>query len=300
MKCDFITFLINPIVNKVSAVLKLVRIEHSLMLIVAVIAAELIAKGLPQPSVLALSLIAAISGNMGAFAINDYFDIKVDRRNRKMSRPLVNGSLKPRDAIYVTAVTMAVGVAASAMINLYAFAIVLIFAILSLLYSYRLKELLFWGNAYVALGMAIPFVFGAYVVGSTPSGSIVLISVMVFFSGVAREIHGTIRDLKGDIKSRNAGTIPRKIGVAAASYAALILYAIAIGISVYLLAYVAPFRHNAVFIVPVAVSDLMLLYAGLGYALVHSASFYERTRNVSLIAMSIALVAILLSPLIYI
>lgn len=286
--------------NKVSAILKLVRVEHSLMLIVAVIAAELIAKGLPQVSVLALSLIAAVSGNMGAFAINDYFDIKVDRQNKKRDRPLVNGSLKPRDALYVTAVTMAAGVVAGAMINVYAFAIVLVFAVLSLLYSYKLKELLFWGNAYVALGMAIPFVFGAYVVGSTLSLSILLIFSMVFFSGVAREIHGTIRDLKGDAKSRNASTIPRMMGIAAASYLALILYVIAVVISVYLLFNVAPFRHNAVFAVPIAVSDVMLLYAGSGYILVHSASFYKGTRNISLIAMSIALVAILISSVVFV
>ncbi|HUB92789.1 MAG TPA: UbiA family prenyltransferase, partial [Candidatus Saccharimonadales bacterium] len=69
---------------KFKAVLKLTRIEHSIMLVIAVLAAELIAKGLPSLPILVLSLIAPVFISMAAFAINDYFDLKVDKINKKM------------------------------------------------------------------------------------------------------------------------------------------------------------------------------------------------------------------------
>ena len=46
--------------GKISAVLRLTRIEHSLMLVFAVLAAELITKGLPSANYLALSFITPI------------------------------------------------------------------------------------------------------------------------------------------------------------------------------------------------------------------------------------------------
>ncbi|MEM3228556.1 MAG: hypothetical protein QW549_03130, partial [Candidatus Micrarchaeaceae archaeon] len=73
--------------NKIGAILRLTRIEHSVMLIIAVVAAELIAsRSLPDYFVLALSLITPIFISMASFAINDYFDIETDRLNKK-SRP---------------------------------------------------------------------------------------------------------------------------------------------------------------------------------------------------------------------
>ena len=72
-----------------SAVLKLTRIEHSVMLAIAVVAAELISGVLPSPGIFVLALIPPIFVSMGAFAVNDYFDIKVDRFNKRYDRPLV-------------------------------------------------------------------------------------------------------------------------------------------------------------------------------------------------------------------
>lgn len=181
--------------NKVAAVLKLTRAEHSLMLVIAVLAAEMIAGHLPSVPILILSMATPILISMGAFAINDYFDVEVDRANRKR-RPLVTGDLSRNGALWITAVCMVVGVLASALINADAFIIALFFAAISLLYSYKLKELLLIGNSYIALSMAIPFVYGSYVVSSVMPLSLVLVAVMIFLSGLAREIHGSVRDFR--------------------------------------------------------------------------------------------------------
>jgi len=283
--------------SKPIAILKLTRIEHSIMLVIAVLAAELIVKGLPNLFVLLMSIITPVFISMASFAINDYFDMEVDKFNKKVQRPLVNGSLKPLDAIYVTAITLVIGIVASAFINLYCFAIALIFGALALLYAYKIKETLFWGNAYIAFSMAIPFIFGNYVVSMSLKQSIILITLLIFFSGLAREIHGTIRDLKGDVKIRNVKTLPRVIGISGAAVLALVFYLIAILISIYLFIYYEPFKLNLIYILPIAVTDIILLYLGIKYIYERSERFYSFARNASLAAMGIALLALLLAPL---
>lgn len=285
--------------RKVGAVLRLTRIEHSAMLAIAVLAAEQLAKGIPGLPTLALSIVAPVLISMAAFAINDYFDIKVDKLNKK-KRPLVTGELKPVHALYISAAAFAIGIAASAAINAYALAIALIFAALAVLYSYKLKELLLIGNIYIALTMVIPFIFGAYVVGTTVSPAISLICVMIFASGLAREIHGTIRDYDGDVRVRNTLSLPRVIGIGPAANSAMLLYFAAIAISAYLLFFVAPFAGNLIFIAPILVSDALLAYIGVKYAYKRRKGprvrrFFSVSRNISLAAMTLALLAILAS-----
>ncbi len=129
------------------------------------VAAELLAGGIRRPDAHSSSAYVPVTISMGAFAINDYFDMEADRLNHKM-RPLVTKDLNKQDALYVTAATLAVGIGASALINQYAFAIALMFAALAVLYAYILKAVLLVGNAYVALSMVIPFIFGSYVVST--------------------------------------------------------------------------------------------------------------------------------------
>lgn len=280
----------------VKAVLRLTRIEHSIMLVIAVLAAEMIAKGLPSLPILVLSLITPIFISMAAFAINDYFDLKVDRINKK-KRPLVTGELRPVDAIYVTAASLMIGILASILINFDALIIALIFGALALLYSHRLKGVVLLGNAYIAFSMAIPFIFGNYVVSQTIGLNIILVSIMIFLSGMAREIHGTIRDLKGDSLARNLQTLPKSIGTGASAWAALLIYLVAIAISIYLFLFVTPFAQNLLFAFLIGIADLMLLYTGIGFVSKHDQKFYGMARNISLAAMALALVAVLLAPL---
>ena len=283
--------------GKLGAFLRLTRIEHSLLLVIAVLAAELIVGGrLPSDPILALSMITPIFISMGAFAINDYFDVEVDRMNKK-NRPLVKGEISRKSALYVSMISIIIGIGSSYFINLYCFVIAIFFGIFSLLYSYRLKELPFWGNAYIAFSMVIPFVYGDFVMSNMLFSSIVIISVIIFSSGLAREIHGTVRDYKGDTKVRNARTLPSVIGIQGSSLLALALYAVAIVLSAYLFLKVQPFESNYIYAVLVAITDILLLYVGIGYVMKKSQHFYDKTRNISLLAMGIALIAFLLAPL---
>ena len=281
--------------NKILAILRLTRIEHSVMLVIAVIAAELIASGgkIPSLVILAASLVTPIFISMSSFAINDYFDVDVDRSNKK-GRPIVSGAVDRKEALWIAIATLATGIISSALINMYCLLIAIIFGTLAMLYSYKLKEMLFVGNAYIGLSMAIPFIFGNYVVDTSINESILLVSFMIFLSGLAREIHGTIRDYHGDTKIRNAKTIPAVIGKEGAAMVAMILYAIAIMTSVYLFLFISPFRYNLIYAIMVGISDILLGYVSVGYLIRKSAKFYAKTRNISLAAMTLALLSFII------
>jgi len=280
--------------NRAVALLRLTRMEHSLMLVIAVVAAELLAGGLPSALVLALSLMTPIFVSMGSFAINDYFDVDVDRLNGKKDRPLVSGALTPHQALYVAGISFAIGIGASAF-SASAFAITLVFALLAIVYALRLKEILLAGNAYIALSMVIPFIYGSYVSGGALAPVIVPVCAMVFLSGLGREIHGTIRDYSGDVEVRNARTLPKAIGIRGASEVALISYLLAIATSAYLFLRVAPFQWNLVYGGMVLVSDALLLYVSVGHMVFKSGKFYDGARNVSLAAMALAILSILIA-----
>lgn len=284
--------------GRIKTVLELTRIEHSVMLAIAVIAAELISRGLPTLTTLSLSLIAPIFISMGAFAINDYFDIRVDRLNGKR-RPLVRGDITPHGALYITAVSMAIGIIAGSMINAYCAVIALLFAAVSLLYSYKLKSLPMIGNAYIAFAMAIPFLFGNYAVTTMANPAVLVIFSMIFVSGLAREINGTMRDYEGDTRARGANTLPRLVGLKQSGYMALALYMVAAAVSAYLFAFMPPFMHNLVYGLPILVADVMLLYSGMAFAKGRK-KLYDKLRNVSLMGMLLALVSILISSVLYI
>ncbi len=289
--------------SKPVAFLKLTRIEHSAMLVVAVLASEILSRGtLPGFAILLPSFIAPIFISMGSFAINDYFDVGVDRANGTRGRPLVSGALSMRSAMSISIASFAIGVAASAFINLYALLIAAIFAGMAMLYSYRLKELLAVGNAYIAAAMAIPFLFGAMAVSGSISPTIILLSATVLASGFAREVHGTIRDFEGDKMVRNVRSIPTYIGVRAASYLAALFYVIAIVLSVWLFFFAEPFLHNLFYLAGILAVDSLLVYVSASYIAVRKSNrraVFARTRNLSLLAMGLALLIYLLSPFIF-
>ncbi|MCL5106119.1 MAG: UbiA family prenyltransferase [Candidatus Marsarchaeota archaeon] len=298
-----------PISESIKQILKLTRIEHSIMLIIAVLSSEIIVlKRVPSLALLLLSLVAPIFISMSAFAINDYFDVETDRANKK-NRPIVTGAITTRMALNVSIGCLAIGIAGAAFINAGAFAIAVVFGAVSMLYSYKLKDVFLAGNVFVALSMAIPFIYGNYVVSGTISSNILLISTLILFAGIAREVHGTIRDYDGDMLVRKTRNIVSAVGRAQASVFAFLLYAVAIGISIYLFLFNPPFMLNAVYLALILVVDALLIYVNVVYIKINitkrklgnaaKARKYDLMRNIGLGAMALALIAFIASTLIY-
>ncbi|MEM3827306.1 MAG: UbiA family prenyltransferase, partial [Candidatus Micrarchaeaceae archaeon] len=203
-------------------------------------------------------------------------------------------------ALAVASISFAVGVLASLFINAAAFSIALIFAALAFLYSYRLKDTLLLGNAYIAFSMAIPFIYGDFVVSKMLNPNIAIISTIIFFSGLAREIHGMVRDYKGDSAARHSKNLLAYIGRTSASALSLLLYAIAVALSIFMFFYLRPFAYNLIYLLPILVVDALLLYVSILYFKASSVKFFRLSRNVSLGAMALALLAYAAAALVYV
>ncbi|MDE1865167.1 MAG: UbiA family prenyltransferase [Candidatus Micrarchaeota archaeon] len=290
--------------GKVSAFLRLTRVEHSIMLVIAVLAAELVTGfgGLGAVKFVA-SLVTPILVSMGSFAINDYFDVEADKANGFRDRPIVSGQISKREAFNSAVALLVVGALVSALINLYALVIAIVFAALAFLYSYRLKDTLLVGNIYIAFSMVIPFIYGDFVVSSHLKIVIILVCITIFLSGLAREIHGMIRDREGDSKVRRSKNVMHYISERGAGVVAMVLYLEAIAISIYIfLNDYLPFYHNVIYILPIALTDVMLAYVAFGELAIkrNKRDFHRLSRNLSLAAMTIALLAYLAAALLYV
>jgi geranylgeranylglycerol-phosphate geranylgeranyltransferase len=165
---------------------------------------------------------------MGSFALNDYFDVKTDKANKRHDRPIASGEIAPQAALIAALLCYVVGIAAALPLPPLALYITLIFAALSIAYNFKLKELPLVGNKYIAASMAIPFLFGNLVVAPIIYPWILAIALVAFVAGLGREIIKSAEDMEGDVKHRGARTLPVVIGkknallLSAALYAALV------------------------------------------------------------------------------
>jgi len=271
---------------------KLTRFEHALMLALAVLLAEIIVLGTfpPLEHFIILSLLVPVFSEMGSFALNDYLDIETDRLNKK-DRPLVKGTISPAFALYFSIAALALSTAMAYFINSAAFIIALLFNIAAVLYNWKLKDLPLVGNTYIALTMAIPFIFGNYVVSAELSSTAAVLAVLGFIAGLAREIVKSVQDMKGDIKARGSRTLPVIIGEKNSLITAVILYLLFIPLTA------VPFALGLQFsIIPalfIAAADILIAFVCYRIA----KRDFRFARNASLIAFFIGMLGILAASL---
>lgn len=179
------------------------------------------------------------------YAINDYFDIRIDRIN-KPEKVLINKYIPRRNAIIIHAVFNIIAI----LLTLYlgykiqslTFVALVLFMIVSLwLYSVRYKRVLFLGNMIVSLNIALAILIITFyefymIVNSSMQVDINFLQITfvyalyAFIINFAREIIKDIQDIKGDMKY-NCQTLPIVFGIKNAKYISA-LFNLAIIISI--------------------------------------------------------------------
>lgn len=159
------------------------------------------------------SLIAAcVSGLLltaAANTINDYYDVESDRIN-KPERPIPAGQVTKTSARKIAMMLYICGIAAGALVNQTALIIAVIAAMLTYIYSARLKRTSFWGNLLVALLTSLAFIYGGVAVGRVKESLIP--ALFSFFFHFGREVLKDIEDMEGDAKL-GLKTFPLKYGI---------------------------------------------------------------------------------------
>lgn len=267
------------------AIWQLLRLEHGIMYGIGVIIGVFLGGGARNEDIL-LGFLTALFLQASTFAMNDYFDYEVDVANRRFDRPLVRGELKKNTALILFAILFPLGIISAFLISPTAFIFATTIGVLGIVYDYKLKELGFIGNIYVAFTMSAPFIFGGLI--AELKESILLLALIAFFCGVGREVMKGIEDVEGDAL-RGVKTIARIHGIDKAVQVSSIFFLTAVFFS-----FVAPIAipeyFDIKYIVPVAITDLMLLHVVFR---LQKSKDIANFRKITLLAMLLGLIGFL-------
>lgn len=292
--------------KKLKAIWQLMRLEHGVMLFLAILIGSLISQktlygtlDLPLINIV-LTFFVALFLEASTFALNDYYDLDIDRINKRTDRPLVRGDVSPRTALYLFYVLFPLGLLCSFFVNMTCFVIALITALISVLYDIKMKKIKLVGNFYIAYIMAIPFIFGGATVLGNDAFSlgvinpvIYIIALIAFVAGAGREIMKDVMDFEGD-QIKGVKSFPRYIGKRASSGVAALLYLFAIALSFlpFFLEGFGVYYKNITYFILVLITDSMLLSACL-QLMFKSEPRMSFLRKYTLVAIFIGLLAFL-------
>jgi geranylgeranylglycerol-phosphate geranylgeranyltransferase len=204
-------------------------------------------------------LVAGISGGLiagGGNAINDYFDVKVDKINRP-DRPLPRGTVTLGEARTIWMYASGAGLALSALLGYWNLFIAVVWVGGLYVYSQRLKGTVLIGNVTVAFMTGLAFPFGAFVVGRPGLG--LYPGLFAFLANLAREILKDVEDVDGDATA-NIETLPVMHGVGASHLAATIVLGALILLTILP---VIVGVYNYTYLLFVFIVDLGLAFVGL-------------------------------------
>ncbi len=263
--------------KKLKAIWELMRLEHGVMLFLAILVGSLISQktlynniDLPLISVL-LTFFTALFLEASTFALNDYYDLEIDRINKRTDRPLVRGDISPKTALYSFYILFPLGLICSYFVNLTCFVIALITALLSVLYDVKMKKIKLVGNFYIAYIMSIPFIFGGAAVLKNDGFSleninpvIYIIALIAFLAGSGREIMKDVMDFEGD-KKLGVKSFPKYIGARKSNIMAAFFYIIAVALSFlpFFMSNFSIYYLNYPYLYLIFVTDMMLLGTSL-------------------------------------
>ncbi len=275
-----------PIEKRLWAFLELARIGNCIMAGIAILIGFFVASGYD----IGLATIAALSGMLvcaAGQAINDYFDAKIDAKTSK-HRPIPSGRVTLHEAMLFSIGLFILGIALASQINVVAFFIALIMSILLAAYPLYMNNVKFIGNALVALGTAITFVYGAAAVSGNIPPLVIALASTAFFANIAREITKDIEDVNKDKGAKN--TLPIIIGEFKAKGFVFIYYYLAVAVSIWVF-----FEYS--------LSFGYLLFAALGSITFINASWLlfkkhaKKSQRMSKLGMIASLLAFILAGL---
>lgn len=240
--------------EKLSAYLQLLRPLNVLIALLSIAAAVILASR--EPLDWRTIVLASIAGGLiagGANAINDYYDVDIDRVNKK-HRPLPRGTVHPSDALVLWLVASSAGVLINLLLNQEALIIALLSVFILYLYSAIFKRSVLVGNIVVAFMTGLAFIYGGVAAGHIDRAMIP--ALFAFLINFARELVKDVEDIEGDAKE-HANTFAVRHGARPPLVLATVILLALIATTLY------PYLVNVYtlpYLVMVLIVDVMLVY----------------------------------------
>jgi geranylgeranylglycerol-phosphate geranylgeranyltransferase len=273
--------------KKLAAYVQLCRPVNVLITLVSIPVACWIAGGTASSWV--FILLAGTTGALvaaGANALNDAFDIDIDRINRP-DRPLPQGILTPQDARRMWFILSLAATGINLFLNLASMLLVILSIALLYVYSARLKRTVLIGNILVGFMTGMTFIYGGIVVGGLERAFIP--AVFAFLVNLARELLKDVEDMEGD-RRENAVTLPLRYGVRTALVGATVSIFVLIGVTIAVA--LSPLYHPAFLYIVLVADSFMCGSIGLIWLDHSSAKNIRRASTILKGSMMIGLLSI--------
>lgn len=225
-------------------------------------------------------LYACMSGGLiaaGANAINDFFDIEIDKIN-KPNRPIAAGIIRPAEGFIFSVILFLSGIAMGYLVNWKALIVSACSAALLYFYSFKLKRTVLWGNLSVSLATALAFIYGGIAVNRLSYALIP--AIFSFFYHLGREIIKDIEDVKGD-RADHIVTLPIVYGEKLALRIAIAIYLFLIVLT--FLPYLFKIFGIYYLLIVLLVVDVVILYV------IYSAWRNPESKNLSRLSLILKL-----------
>ncbi|MCU0631750.1 MAG: geranylgeranylglycerol-phosphate geranylgeranyltransferase [Methanolinea sp.] len=194
----------------VSPYVRVIRPLNALVAGCAALIGYLMATGTVVPGVGLLFLVVFLVTGAGN-AINDYFDVEIDRINRP-DRPIPSGAIRARAVMLYAAFLFLAGIALSLFTNPYCMVIAIANSLLLIWYAATLKRTPGAGNVAISYLTASIFLFGGAYAGPERLVLVAPVALITFFAMLARELWKDAEDVEGDL-AHGADTLPIRMGV---------------------------------------------------------------------------------------
>jgi geranylgeranylglycerol-phosphate geranylgeranyltransferase len=219
-----------------------------------------------------------------ANAINDYYDRDIDAINEP-NRPIPSGIIRPSEALSYAFILSAIGFITAFMTSSLCLIIALLSWILSIYYATKGKRTGLPGNIIVSACVALPFIYGGFVVKEELNLILIMFSFLAFLSNTGREITKGIVDVEGD-RITGIKTIAVVYGLKIAAFTAVAFYIASITTSLFpwILGMVTNFYLPLIVLV-----DVGVIFLSISLIRNQSRKNAKRVKNLVLFLMMIAL-----------
>jgi len=271
---------------------RLVRPVNGLMMGFAVIVGASLVLAEPLSAAIALKLfLGFVTGFMlisASMVLNDYYDREIDKINEP-NRPISAGLVKPGESLVFAALLTLTGFAAAFFTNLSCLGLAVMSWVVSVAYNTKGKRTGLPGNFLVSLCVAMPFIYGSFVMGQSLGLKAFLFSALAFLATSGREVAKGIVDVEGD-KTKGVRTVAISHGGKAAAYVASGFF-----LSAVLLSFLPVFLGLVrVWFIPfLAVSDLGFAASSAMLIQDYSRENARRMKNMVMVWMMFAMVSFL-------
>jgi geranylgeranylglycerol-phosphate geranylgeranyltransferase len=218
--------------GKANALVRLIRPINCMMMGLAVTVGAALADRdifVQQLPNLLLGFSTGFSLTGATMAVNDYYDREIDAINEP-KRPIPSGAIAPREALIFALTLTVVGFLAAIATNWQCLVLAAASLAVFVLYTAKGKRTGFLGNLMVSTCIAVPFVYGGFVVGEGLAPVAGIFVAVVFFSNTGREVTKGIVDLEGD-REKNIRTVAVLHGEKKAAVVAAALHISAVSLT---------------------------------------------------------------------